>query len=60
MYSPLVRNGGIVAFHDIVPGPPEKVGGVPKFWCQIKKYFRHLEIAKDWNQGGFGIGVLYV
>jgi cephalosporin hydroxylase len=60
MYSPLVRNGGIVAFHDIVPGPPEKVGGVPKFWCQIKRYFRHLEIAKDWNQGGFGVGVLYV
>jgi cephalosporin hydroxylase len=60
MYSPLVREGGIVALHDIVPGPPEKVGGVPKFWCQIRRHFRHLEIAKDWNQGGFGIGVLYV
>jgi len=23
MYSPLVRSGGIVAFHDIVPGPGE-------------------------------------
>jgi predicted O-methyltransferase YrrM len=60
MYSPLVRKGGIVAFHDIVPGPPENVGGVPEFWNQIKTYFRHLEIVKDWNQGGFGIGVLYV
>jgi predicted O-methyltransferase YrrM len=26
MYSPLVREGGIVALHDIVPGPPENVG----------------------------------
>jgi cephalosporin hydroxylase len=60
MYSPLVREGGIVAFHDIVPGHPEKVGGVPKFWSQIRRRFRHLEIVKDWNQGGFGIGVLYV
>jgi len=31
MYSPLVRRGGIVAFHDIVPRPPENVGGVPRF-----------------------------
>ncbi|ADV64753.1 O-methyltransferase-like protein [Desulfurococcus mucosus DSM 2162] len=27
MYSPLVKKGGIIAFHDIVPGPPENVGG---------------------------------
>jgi len=25
MYSPLVRNGGIIAFHDIVKHPPETV-----------------------------------
>jgi cephalosporin hydroxylase len=31
MYSPLVKKG-IIAFHDIVPGPLEYVGGVPKFW----------------------------
>jgi cephalosporin hydroxylase len=42
MYSPLVREGGIVAFHDIVPGPPENVGGVPEFWNQIKTRYRHL------------------
>ena len=60
MYSPLVRKGGIIAFHDIVPGPPEKVGGVPKFWQEIKHKFKHIEIVKDWGQGGYGIGVLYV
>jgi predicted O-methyltransferase YrrM len=60
MYSPLVRNGGIIAFHDIVPGPPEIVGGVPNFWNEIKQKFRYLEIVKNWNQGGYGIGILYV
>ncbi|MBS7635674.1 class I SAM-dependent methyltransferase [Candidatus Bathyarchaeota archaeon] len=60
MYSPLVRKGGIIAFHDIVSGPPENVGGVPEFWNEIKSGYRHLEVVKDWNQGGYGIGVLYV
>jgi predicted O-methyltransferase YrrM len=60
MYSPLVREGGIIAFHDIVPGPPENVGGVPEFWNQIKAKYEHLEIVRDWSQGGFGIGVLFV
>jgi cephalosporin hydroxylase len=36
MYSPLVSKGGIIAFHDILLIPPEKVGGVPKFWNEIK------------------------
>jgi predicted O-methyltransferase YrrM len=29
MYSPLVKRGGIIAIHDIVPASPENVGGVP-------------------------------
>lgn len=60
MYSPLVRKGGIIAFHDIVPGPPGNVGGVPRFWSEVKKDYKHLEIVKDWRQGGYGIGVLFV
>jgi len=59
MYSSLVREGGIIAFHDIVPGLPDNVGGVPRFWSQIKYEYKHLEIIKDWNQGGFGIGVIF-
>jgi cephalosporin hydroxylase len=59
MYSPLVKKG-IIAFHDIVPGPPEYVGGVPKFWGEVKMKYKHLEIVKDWHQGGYGIGVIYV
>jgi len=60
MYSPLVRRGGMIAFHDIVPGPPENVGGVPTFWNEIKQNFTYNEIVKDWQQGGYGIGVIYV
>jgi hypothetical protein len=37
MHSPLVRKGKIIAFHDIVPGPSEHVGGVPEFWKEILK-----------------------
>jgi len=36
MYGPLVRKGGIIAFHDIVPSRYENVGGVPKFWSRDK------------------------
>lgn len=59
MCSPLVKNGGIIAFHDIVPGPKENVGGVPKFWQEIKDRYEAREIVKDWNQGGYGIGLVY-
>jgi len=60
MYSPLVREGGIIAFHDIVPGSLENVGGVSKYWSEIKLNFNYTEIVNDWNQGGYGIGVIYL
>ena len=59
MYSPLVRKGGIIAFHDICPGLESKVGGVPGFWQAIKQNFDYKEIVQDWNQGGYGIGIIY-
>jgi hypothetical protein len=59
MYSPLVRSGGLVAFHDIVPGPAEAVGGVPSFW-QTVRGAESIEFVEDWKQGGYGIGVLRV
>ncbi len=57
-YGPLVRSGGLVAFHDIAPGPAENVGGVPDFWREVKSRFDHEEFVEDWKQGGFGIGVI--
>lgn len=58
MYSTLISPGGIIAFHDIVPGPEINVGGVPRFWKEIKQSRRAIEFVKDWNQRGWGIGVL--
>ena len=60
MYGRLVRKGGIIAFHDICIGPEENVGEVPRFWHEIRDKYKRLEIVKDWNQGGYGIGVIYV
>lgn len=59
-YSPLVKAGGMVAFHDIVPGPLSDVGEVPRYWTEVKNGYRHREFVEDWAQGGYGIGVLYI
>lgn len=60
-YYNLVRNGGIVALHDIVPGAPESVGDVPIFWNEIKENLgcQYKEFVNDWKQTGFGIGVIF-
>jgi len=60
MYSPLVRSGGVVAFHDIAEHPDEALCEVSRFWKEIKGSFRHQEIIADKQQGWAGIGVLYM
>ncbi len=60
MYGPLVRKGGLIAFHDIVDGLPHLVGEVPQFWRDIRPKYRHREIINDPSQGGYGIGIIYV
>lgn len=59
MYSPLVKEGGIIAFHDIVKHPPELGCNVDKFWNEIKKEFQFKEIIKDKNQMAYGIGITF-
>lgn len=67
MYAPLVREGGIVAFHDIVPDFKTRygivtgadVGQVPEFWANLKsKYQNAREWIEDPSQDGYGIGVI--
>ena len=58
LYSPFVRDGGSIVFHDIVPGPVEHVGGVPLFWQALKASEVVTEFVADWEQGGYGLGVL--
>jgi cephalosporin hydroxylase len=60
MYGPLVRPGGVVAIHDIVPGREDRVGGVPQFWDLVKKVYETRELVDNWAQGGLGIGVVHV
>jgi predicted O-methyltransferase YrrM len=60
LYAPLVRPGGIVAFHDIAEHPKETGCDVARFWNEVKTSYRHEEIIENREQRGWGIGVLYV
>ena len=60
-YRGLVRPGGLIAFHDIVPdqGHDEVWSGdVPKLWREVRDEYRHWEFVAEPDQAGFGIGVL--
>jgi cephalosporin hydroxylase len=60
VYAPLVRSGGIAAFHDIAEHKREKDCGVDRFWSETKQRYRHREIIADPKQGWAGIGVLFM
>jgi cephalosporin hydroxylase len=68
MFSPLVRPGGLIGFHDIVPDFKTRfgirtmsdVGQVPDFWNELKKSgHRTHEFIDDPEQDGYGIGVVH-
>lgn len=53
IFSPLVRTGGIIGFHDITPG---EGNGVPKFWGELKNNYSSVEFReKDYGWGGIGV-----
>ena len=56
LYSPFVRKGGIIGFHDI--GDNEEGGG-KLFWDEIKIKYKYKEILKDPNKEK-GIGLLFI
>ena len=67
MFSPLVRAGGAIAFHDIVPDVRARrgaktlrdSGGVPQFWREIHaRYPQSREFIQDPEQDGCGIGMI--
>ena len=60
MYGPLVRSGGMVAFHDIVEHRRQQDCGVDKFWNELKLRYRHREFIEDPQQEWAGIGVIYL
>jgi predicted O-methyltransferase YrrM len=70
MYSPLVRDGGVIGIHDIVPPSPtgprpkgdfELQGGeVSQFWTELREGREVSEFVEDWDSGRFGIGAVRV
>jgi len=57
MYSPLVKEGGVIALHDITPC---KWAGceVDKFWNELKAENEYVEYVESWKQGFGGIGII--
>jgi hypothetical protein len=60
MYSPLVRKGGVIAFHDIAAHHPGSDRRVNEFWEEIKHSYKHREIIDNPTQDWAGINLLYV
>ena len=58
MYSPLVRRGGLVAFHDICTHLPDAGCAVDEFWSEIRIQHKAWEFVKNPEQHCYGIGVL--
>jgi cephalosporin hydroxylase len=62
----LVREGGVIAFHDIVEDHWTRfgtkttgwTGDVPIFWKQLKPLAQNFEFVADPEQDGLGIGAL--
>ncbi|MCL4837567.1 MAG: class I SAM-dependent methyltransferase [Thermoanaerobaculia bacterium] len=59
-YGPLVRPGGLVAFHDICPIPELPDVGVWRFWRELRMTEAVGEYIENDTQPGFGIGVFEV
>lgn len=68
-YYDMVRPGGLIAFHDIVPDEFARTGqrnpnsmcyggGVHRLWSELREQYPHREFVESWDQYGFGIGVL--
>jgi len=65
-YRGLVRDGGIIAFHDIVPDHGQRfgiktagyAGEVPLLWSRLKDAYPSREFVEAQGQDGCGIGAL--
>lgn len=58
LYAELVQPGSLIAFHDILPHPPEKGVDVERFWRELAAARPHLELVErrpDKPWGGIGV-----
>lgn len=58
LYSPFVRKGGVIVFHDIVPHPGSSCK-VDEFWNEVKQGKQYKEFIDDPKQTCYGVGVIY-
>jgi cephalosporin hydroxylase len=56
LWSPLVRSGGIIAFHDMKPDHPD---GVPRLWAELKERFETEERVSA-TEPSYGLGIVHV
>ena len=62
MYKPLVRMGGVIAFHDIMDSEyhHKQECYVDKLWNEIKSDYEYKEFIQSPSQHKYGIGVLKI
>jgi predicted O-methyltransferase YrrM len=58
MYSQLVREGGLIAFHDVAESGGSRE--VHRLWSELKPNYEHEEFIHQTGRGAMGIGVLRV
>ena len=58
LYSPFVKKGGVIVFHDIVPHAGSSCK-VDEFWRGIKQKYEHKEFIDRPDQNCFGVGVIF-
>ena len=60
-YGPLVRPGGLIGFHDILPRPDLPSIQVNRFWKELRKKYNTREIiGPDESGRKIGIGLIHV
>lgn len=59
-YRHLVRDGGLIAFHDIADKQDQPGNEVQHLWKRLKQEAVTEEIIEDRNQTGFGIGLVRI
>lgn len=60
LYAPLVRPGGLVAFHDVSPTPEPRTVDVLRFWQEFTQEHDTEEIVAPGPHLGCGIGLYRV
>lgn len=60
-YAPLVRAGGVIALHDILPNAREPAVQVHRLWAQLRDLYQGAEFVSPDEAGGrIGIGLIRV